>query len=317
MAYRVIMPKQGLQMEEGTIEQWLVEEGGKVVAGEPLFEIETDKVTITIDAEVSGSLLKIVKREGETVPVAELVAVIGEPGEDYSALFAQPSYENNGALSEEAFTAEKAAAAGGSTIAGGLPSAPATGACKNLASPRAKMLAEKLGVALRDITGTGQDGMVTEQDVRGFLNQNKKQHKVFRPEEIKPFGDDNYQSRLLLDSFMAGEKCVNVNHGTFAPGAGVIPGSPGAPPESYGAAHEKAEIYFGVYGEADVYIEGEPVFMERGTLIYIPGGVRHCVVNRSPTERFELLTIWPDEKDNDMHAARVKAWGTSYIRAGE
>ena len=86
MAEKVIMPKQGLQMTEGTIIKWLVPEGGKCVEGEPLFEMETDKLTITMDAPASGTLLKIVKGEGEVVPITELIAVIGEPGEDISAL---------------------------------------------------------------------------------------------------------------------------------------------------------------------------------------------------------------------------------------
>ena len=59
MAEKVIMPKQGLQMTEGTIIKWLVPEGGKCVEGEPLFEMETDKLTITMDAPASGTLLKI------------------------------------------------------------------------------------------------------------------------------------------------------------------------------------------------------------------------------------------------------------------
>ena len=88
MAIPVIMPKQGLQMTEGTIIQWLAKEGDKVEAGKPLFEMETDKLTITMDAEASGTLLKIVRGEGETVPITELIAVIGEPGENISDLLA-------------------------------------------------------------------------------------------------------------------------------------------------------------------------------------------------------------------------------------
>ncbi len=80
MAERIIMPKQGLQMTSGTITEWLVSEGGQVRAGEPLFEMETDKLTITIDAAVSGTLLKIVAAEGDTVPITELIAVVGQPG---------------------------------------------------------------------------------------------------------------------------------------------------------------------------------------------------------------------------------------------
>ena len=81
MASTVIMPKQGLQMTEGTIIKWLKKEGDVVKEGEPLFEMETDKLTITIDASASGTLLKIVRGENEVVPITETIADIGEPGE--------------------------------------------------------------------------------------------------------------------------------------------------------------------------------------------------------------------------------------------
>ena len=86
MATIVIMPKQGLMMEEGTITSWLKKEGEAVTAGEPLFEMETDKLTITMDAEASGTLLKIIHPEGDVVPITQPIAVLGEPGEDISAL---------------------------------------------------------------------------------------------------------------------------------------------------------------------------------------------------------------------------------------
>ena len=89
MATKVIMPKQGLQMTEGTITQWLVPEGGKCVEGEPLFEMETDKLTITMDAPATGTLLKIVHGADETVEITKLIGVIGEPGEDISAILAE------------------------------------------------------------------------------------------------------------------------------------------------------------------------------------------------------------------------------------
>ena len=89
MATKVIMPKQGLQMTEGTITQWLIPEGGKCVEGEPLFEMETDKLTITMDAPATGTLLKIVHGADETVEITKLIGVIGEPGEDISAILAE------------------------------------------------------------------------------------------------------------------------------------------------------------------------------------------------------------------------------------
>ena len=84
----IIMPKQGLQMTEGMISTWLIEEGQPVKEGEPLLEMETDKLTITIDATVSGTLLKILAEEGDIIPVADPIAVIGDPGEDYEAILA-------------------------------------------------------------------------------------------------------------------------------------------------------------------------------------------------------------------------------------
>jgi len=82
MEHTVIMPKQGLQMDEGTIIRWLVSEGEKCVKGEPLFEMETDKLTITIDSPASGLLRKILHPEGDTVPVTEAIAIISDAGEE-------------------------------------------------------------------------------------------------------------------------------------------------------------------------------------------------------------------------------------------
>ena len=86
MASVIIMPKQGLLMEEGTITNWLVKEGEKTTEGTPLFEMETDKLTITMDSTATGTVLKILHPEGDTVPITQPIAIVGEPGEDISAL---------------------------------------------------------------------------------------------------------------------------------------------------------------------------------------------------------------------------------------
>lgn len=82
MAIEVILPKLGLTMEEGTISGWLVNEGQTVKKGEPLLAIETDKVTIDVEAPATGILLKILRPEGSIVPVAQVIGYIGEPGEE-------------------------------------------------------------------------------------------------------------------------------------------------------------------------------------------------------------------------------------------
>lgn len=81
MAIEVIMPKAGSEMVEGEIVKWFKQEGEEVKAGEPLLEIVTDKVNMEVEAEASGTLLKILAQAGEVVPVVTTIAWIGNPGE--------------------------------------------------------------------------------------------------------------------------------------------------------------------------------------------------------------------------------------------
>src|SRR3954463_11035606 len=81
VASEVILPRLGQGMESGTIVRWLKSEGESVEKGEPLFELDTDKVTQEVEAETNGVLLKIAVAEGE-VPVGQTVAFIGAEGED-------------------------------------------------------------------------------------------------------------------------------------------------------------------------------------------------------------------------------------------
>jgi pyruvate dehydrogenase E2 component (dihydrolipoamide acetyltransferase) len=100
MASDVTMPRLSDSMEEGTVLKWLVEEGGDVKRGEPLVEIETDKANMTYDADSDGVLVEIVAQEGDTLPIGEVIARIGEAGEAKSG-------------------GEEEAEAGGETEAGG------------------------------------------------------------------------------------------------------------------------------------------------------------------------------------------------------
>ena len=140
MARPIIFPKQGLQMTEGTITRWLKREGEFVRRGEPLFEMETDKLTIAIDAAEEGALLKILRPAGDVVPVAEAIAYVGEPGEEIPAAPA-PS------------------------PAGTPPAAPPPAPGRTPVTPRARMRAGELGVAAEALAGSGPDGLVIERDV--------------------------------------------------------------------------------------------------------------------------------------------------------
>ena len=91
MATKVIMPKLSPTMEEGQISRWLKKEGDKVSMGEPLAEIDTDKATMEMQALGNGVLRKILIGEGQSAPLGQIIAVIGEPDEDISALLNEAS----------------------------------------------------------------------------------------------------------------------------------------------------------------------------------------------------------------------------------
>ncbi len=151
MAKLVVMPKLGLTMTEGLVSRWLKAEGDAVKEGEPLFEVETDKLTNTIEATASGTLLKILAKEGDTLPCLAGVAVIGKPNEDISELVpgAAPKAE---APAPAAAPAAPAKAPGGRVVA----------------SPAAKKLAKELGLDIALVPGTGPGGRITEEDVKKF-----------------------------------------------------------------------------------------------------------------------------------------------------
>ena len=162
MASIVIMPKQGLLMEEGTITKWLVKEGEACTEGKPLFEMETDKLTITMDSTATGTLLKIIHGEGDVVPITQPIAIVGQPGEDISGLL--------GGV-EEAAPAEEVPA----PAAAPAEAAPAASAVHRepgervFSTPRARLRAEENGVAVADVAGSGPEGLVIERDVLGYV----------------------------------------------------------------------------------------------------------------------------------------------------
>ena len=162
MASVIIMPKQGLLMEEGTIAKWLVKEGEQTTEGAPLFEMETDKLTITMDSTATGTVLKILHPEGDTVPITQPIAIVGQPGEDICGL-----------LGGEAPAAAPAAAAPEAPTAEAAPApkpvverAPGERA---FSSPRARLRAEENGVDIAAVPGSGPDGLVVERDVQNYI----------------------------------------------------------------------------------------------------------------------------------------------------
>ena len=110
MATQVIMPKLSPTMEEGQLSRWLKKEGDKVSMGEPLAEIDTDKATMEMQALANGVLRKILINEGESAPLGQLIAVIGEPDEDISAMLAGSGAAPKAAAAQPEVKEEQAAA---------------------------------------------------------------------------------------------------------------------------------------------------------------------------------------------------------------
>ena len=94
MSDQVTLPRLGQGMETGTIVRWLKSEGDTVEKGEPLYELDTEKVTQEVEAEASGILLKILAGEGEEIEVGKAIAVIGQEGEEVSVPAEAPATPN-------------------------------------------------------------------------------------------------------------------------------------------------------------------------------------------------------------------------------
>ena len=168
----VIMPKQGLQMTEGLITKWLKKVGDEVKEGEPLFEMETDKLTITIDSSFSGTLLKIIRDEGEEVPITEPIALIGKPGDDVSgiAFEAASKPEASAALTPEpVHVAEKPAALPKTAPLPVVSPKSSNSNGRVFITPRAKMRCAERGITdYSKIPGSGGDGLIIERDVLAY-----------------------------------------------------------------------------------------------------------------------------------------------------
>lgn len=168
MSYVVKMPKLGLEMDSGTIVEWVVEEGGEVEEDATIAEIESEKTTAEIDARESGVLRYVGVEEGGSAPPGAALAIVAGPDEDISALKAEfdgSEPTDAGAETDEP-SAEAGSDAGATTGAGSGSRAGGGGGSESVkASPRAKKRADELDVDLSTVEGSGPGGAITESDV--------------------------------------------------------------------------------------------------------------------------------------------------------
>jgi pyruvate dehydrogenase E2 component (dihydrolipoyllysine-residue acetyltransferase) len=168
MASRVLMPKGSDTMTEGKVLKWLKNEGEQVANGDALVEIETDKVDMEVESMASGILRKVLVQAGETVPVGQMLAVIGKADEDITSLVS-----SNGGSPAAAPPAEHKEAPAAqapqpvATVPAPQAAAQALAAAggRILASPLARRIARDAGLDLGAIQGSGPRGRIIRRDV--------------------------------------------------------------------------------------------------------------------------------------------------------
>jgi len=163
MATPILMPRPGQMTEECTVSAWLRTEGQAVRKGEVLFEIETDKSTMEIEAFAEGTLLRIDVPVGATAPVNAVVAWIGTPGDPLPPV-GTPA-PGSAAAPEEAAAAPASPAPAPVPAPAPLVAAPSDAAPRRAISPRAARAAATLGVDPARVTGTGPAGRIVERDI--------------------------------------------------------------------------------------------------------------------------------------------------------
>jgi pyruvate dehydrogenase E2 component (dihydrolipoyllysine-residue acetyltransferase) len=191
MATKVIMPKLSPTMEEGQISRWLKKEGDKVSMGEPLAEIDTDKATMEMQALGNGVLRKILIGEGQSAPLGQLIAVIGEPDEDIAAVLseapAQPQLRDQKETDEPPpapDVAQPQPQLQEQKEADRPPTAPnlappngrqpqAAGSGRMIVSPLAARMAAEAGIDLRSLQGSGPGGRIIKRDIEAVISKPK------------------------------------------------------------------------------------------------------------------------------------------------
>lgn len=175
MAEKLFMIALSPTMEEGVILKWIKKEGDAISNGDIICEVETDKASMDYESTQEGILLKVIKAEGEGAKVADTIGILGEKGEDISALLKEVEAEAQTAPVAAAAPAPAPstapAASSATASAPAPPSAPAgsaTSTGKVKSSPLARKLASQNGIDISTVTGSGPAGRIVKRDIENY-----------------------------------------------------------------------------------------------------------------------------------------------------
>ncbi len=202
MAEVVYMPKLSDTMTEGVVAEWTKKVGDKVKSGEVLAEIETDKATMEFESFYDGTLLHIGVEKGQTAPVNSILAIIGNDGEDISALISDsvPKVEaivetpkSASEVVKETKTEIVAASNIVAPVKSVTPSHIGSHSDRVFASPLAKKLAEEKGIDIHAIPGTGEGGRITKRDVDHYVPYNAPTQSI----STAPLSQESYHDETV------------------------------------------------------------------------------------------------------------------------
>ena len=180
MANKILMPKLSPTMEEGQIARWLKSEGDEIEANETILEVDTDKATMEMTSLEAGTLLKILVPGGENAKLGQIIGIIGEKGEDFSALLSETSTNGTAKAEEEKKPSDEAQVE--EVIAEILdvkeeievqkPKTEAQSSTGRLiVSPIAARMAAENGVDLKQLKGSGPNGRIIKRDIETVISQ--------------------------------------------------------------------------------------------------------------------------------------------------
>ncbi|WP_022793474.1 dihydrolipoamide acetyltransferase family protein [Marinococcus halotolerans] len=175
MATEIVMPKFGMSMNEGTIAEWLKKEGDDIKKGEPIVTVSSDKITNEVEAPADGRMLKITAAEDETLAVGQVIAYMGEPGEQITESTAAEEGAAPAAPEPAEAVAEEPA------ISREITHAPQAESRVRV-SPAAKKLAAAHGIPVDSIEGTGPKGRITKKDVETLIESAGEEESTAPPQ---------------------------------------------------------------------------------------------------------------------------------------
>ncbi len=177
MAIDITVPQLGESIVEATVVQWFKQEGDQVTTGEALLELETEKVTLEVNANDSGILTRIERAAGEDVRIGDLLGVLDESGESAGADATVASADESDAA-DETNAADESDAADETPESAREASGPSQAVSDDRVTPVARRMADEAGISLSDVEGTGMGGRIRREDVERAVSLKREQDKA-------------------------------------------------------------------------------------------------------------------------------------------